>query len=239
LPKAGKLSLVAHDAHAPSATARRSFNDHRKADLPRPLHGFAITGQDALGTWQNGHPRFLHRGAGLFLFAHQPGDFRWRPNESDVAGLGYFGEIGVLRQQSVSRMDSVDVRDLSRADDCRNVEVALRQLGRTNADRFVGKLDVQRVPIGLAVNRHGADAQLFASANDAQGNLATVRNKNFIEHVLNECGADTLVRFFDLNSQNARNQKQYPHQRWRTGVPAPHDQLRGRITNNSCPYSIG
>ena len=113
----------------------------------------------------------------------------------DVAGLGDFGEVRVLRQQSISGMDGVYVCDFSRADHRWNVEIALRQLRRTNADGFVGKLDVQRVPVSLAVNRNSADAQLFAGANHAQGNLAAVRNKDFIEHVLNECRADTLVRW--------------------------------------------
>ena len=97
-------------------------------------------------------------------------------------------------------MDGVHVRNFSRADDRGNVEVALAELRRANTDGFVSKLDVQRVPVGLAVNRDGANPELFAGANYAQGNLAAVRNQNFIEHALNECGADMLIRFFELNS---------------------------------------
>src|SRR5579872_4934257 len=98
-------------------------------------------------------------------------------------------------------MNGVYIRDLSCADYSRNVEVALRQLRRTNADGFVSKLDMQRMPVGLTVNRHRANAQFFASANHPQGNFATVRNKDFIEHLLNECRAESLAAFLNFDSQ--------------------------------------
>src|SRR5579863_9913607 len=104
-------------------------------------------------------------------------------------------------------MDGVHVSYLSCADYRGNIEVALRQLRRANADGFVGKLDVQRVAVGLTVDRHGANPQFFAGTNYAQSNLAAVRYQNFIEHALNECGADTLVRFFEVNLHNVRNRK--------------------------------
>src|SRR5208283_188978 len=69
-----------------------------------------------------------------------------------------------------------------RADHRRNVEIAQRQLRRPNADSFVREAHRQRMPVGLAVNRHRADAQLLARANDAQGNLSAIRNQDFLKH---------------------------------------------------------
>ena len=63
-----------------------------------------------------GTPALLHGRAGLFLFAHQPGDFRRRADELDVAGLGNFGEVGIFRQQAVAGMNGVHIGDLRRAD---------------------------------------------------------------------------------------------------------------------------
>ena len=85
----------------------------------RPLHGFAVAGQNAFRAGQNGNSGSLHRRPGLFLFAHQPGDFRRRADELDVAGLGDFGEVGIFRQQAVAGMNGVHVGDFRRADDRR------------------------------------------------------------------------------------------------------------------------
>src|SRR5208282_2870983 len=79
-------------------------------------------------------------------------------------------------------MDGIDVGDLGRADHGGNVEIAQRQLRRANANRFIGKTHVERIAIRLAVDRHRADAEFLACANDAQGNLAAIRYQNFLEH---------------------------------------------------------
>ena len=175
--------FVADDAHAASAAARRGLHDHRKADLPRPLHRLAVGSDDSIRARQNRHARLLHRGARFFFFAHQPHHFRPRPDELDAAGLAHFGEVGVLRQQSVAGMDRIHVGDLRRADDRRNVQIAQRQLRRPDADGLVGKAHGQRIAVGLAVNGDRADAQFLARANDAQCNLSAIRNQDLLKHV--------------------------------------------------------
>jgi hypothetical protein len=53
---------------------------------------------------------------------------------------------------------------------------------RTDADRLIGKADVQRIAIGLAVNGDRADAQFFTRAYDSQGNLPAVCNQYLLKH---------------------------------------------------------
>ena len=131
-----------------------------------------------------GTPALLHRGSGFFFFAHQPGNFRRRADEFDIASLGDFGEVGIFGQQTVARMDGVHVGDFRRADHRRNVEIALRQLRRADANSFVGETDVQRIAVRLAVNGDGADAQLLAGTDHPQGNLSTICDQDFLEHAL-------------------------------------------------------
>src|SRR5262249_45391915 len=50
------------------------------------------------------------------------------------------------------------------------------------ADVVVGKADMERLAVRLRVDRDGLDAKLAARANDAQRDLATVRDENFTEH---------------------------------------------------------
>src|ERR1700678_3957474 len=176
--------FIAHNTHPAPSSACRGFEDDRKFDLPGPLERFAFGGDYPVGPRKNRHSMLFHGGARFFLFAHQPYDVRRRPNELYVTGFAHFREISVFRKQAVAGMDRVHIGDFGGANHCWNIEIALRQLRRTNANRLVGKADVQRVPIRLAVDRHRADAELFACANDAQSNLAAIRYQNFLEHDL-------------------------------------------------------
>ena len=71
-------------------------------------------------------------------------------------------------------MNGIDIGNFGGADNGGNIQVAVRQLRRADADRLIGKAHVQRVPVGIAVDRHRADAQLLAGANDAQRDLAAI-----------------------------------------------------------------
>ena len=79
-------------------------------------------------------------------------------------------------------MDRVGAGDLGRADDGRHVQIAVEAPRRADADVLVGEADVQRVLVGLRVDRHGLDAELAARADDAQRDLAAVRDQNLVEH---------------------------------------------------------
>ncbi len=73
-------------------------------------------------------------------------------------------------------MNGIYVGDFSGADDCGNIQVAIVEAGRADADGFVGESHMQRVAIGLAVDGDCLDAQLLAGANYPQGDFPTIRN---------------------------------------------------------------
>ena len=131
---------------------------------------------------KNGHLGLLHRLAGLFFFAHQARDFRRRADELDVRGAADFGEVGVLAQQAVAGMDGVDVGDFGSGDDGGDIEIAVGGARRADADGFVGKADVERVAVGLAVDGDGADAEFPASIQNAQRNFTAIGNQNLTKH---------------------------------------------------------
>src|SRR5207249_1534295 len=159
-----------------------SLTDHWQSNLPRPFQGLAFARENALWCRQDRHAGILHCRTSFFLLPHQTGDFRWRSNEFDIAGLGDFGEIGIFCEQPVTRMDGVDISDFGSTDDSGDVQVALPKLRRADADGFVGKPDRQRVAVGLAVDRHRADSELFAGADDTKGNLASIGDEYLLEH---------------------------------------------------------
>ena len=181
--KSRQFFFVAHNAHAASAAPGRRLHDDRKAYLPRPFDRFAVGGNDPIRPRQNRHARLLHSRAGLLLLSHEPRDFRSRPDELDAAGLAHFGKVRILRQQTVAGMHRLDIRNFCSADDSRNVQIALRQLWRPNANRLIGKAHGQGIPVRLAVDCDRADPELLARANDAQGDLSAISHQNLLKHV--------------------------------------------------------
>ena len=80
-------------------------------------------------------------------------------------------------------MDGVDVGNLGRTDHRGNVEVALGELGRTDADGLVGEADVEGVAVGFAVDCDRTDAEFLAGTNDAESDFSAIGDEDFLEHL--------------------------------------------------------
>src|SRR5437773_4770013 len=80
-------------------------------------------------------------------------------------------------------MDRIGVREFGRADDARNVQVAVRTLGRTNTYGLISEPHVKRMPVGLGKNSNGLDTQLFTREDDPKGDFSAICDKYFLEHV--------------------------------------------------------
>ena len=78
-------------------------------------------------------------------------------------------------------MNGIDVGDLRGGDDGRYIQIALCRSRRPDANRFVGKTDVERVAVGLAVDRNRTDPEFFAGADDAKRDFATVGDEQVFE----------------------------------------------------------
>ena len=112
---------------------------------------------------------------------HRP---RARADEPDVAALAHVGEMGVLRQEPVAGVDGIHVGDLRGADDAVDPQVALAGGRFADADGFVGHLHVHRVGVRLGIDRHRADVQFLAGADDADGDFAAVGYQDFLKHAV-------------------------------------------------------
>src|SRR5579863_7676755 len=66
--------------------------------------------------------------------------------------------------------------------DRRNRKVALCRWGRADADRLVGLFDMQRMPVGLRVDRHRGDPHAAQGAYDAARDRAAVCNQDLLKH---------------------------------------------------------
>src|SRR5690606_8307864 len=125
------------------------------------------------------HACVLHRSALFDLVAHHLYDLGTWADECYVAVLADLRKNIRFGQKAVARMDRIDIRDLGRADDGRNIEIAFGGCRRADADRLVGVTHMERVLIDLGMHGDGFDSHLLARPNYPAGDLAAVRDQNF------------------------------------------------------------
>jgi hypothetical protein len=118
----------------------------------------------------------------LDLVAHRRDRRVLRTDEDDALGLDPARELGVLGQEPVARVDRLGAGLLAGRDDLVGDEVRLAARRRTDQDRLVGQLDVQRVAIGFGIHRDGRDVHPPRRLDDATGDLAAVGNQDLLEH---------------------------------------------------------
>ncbi len=182
LEQLGELAGAAHDAHAAPAAAGRSLDHHRIADAvgegPRRFQRL-----DRLGRPRHrrhtGGGRDLPRGHLVAQRVDRLG--RW-PDEDDPRLAALPRERGPLGEQAIARMNRVDLVPLGQLDD-----LVLGQVGRHRlealADQIglVGLVAVQVDAILFREDRHGAEAELGAGAEDADRDLSAVRAEDALE----------------------------------------------------------
>ena len=78
-------------------------------------------------------------------------------------------------------MNSFGTGGASGTQDSLTNEIAFRRGRRPDADGFIRHLDVKRAAVGLGKNSHTADVHLAESANDANGDFASIGDQNFAE----------------------------------------------------------
>lgn len=79
-------------------------------------------------------------------------------------------------------MNRVDIGDFCGGDDAGDVEVGVFGGTWTDADCFVGELEVGRVFVGGRVDADGLDLELLTSTHDSEGDLASVCDEDALEH---------------------------------------------------------
>ena len=104
--RAVQRRLGMHHPHAAATAAAGGLDDHRITHRPGNLHDFlGIVGQCALGARHDRHARFAHGVLGRHLVAHQADRVGARADEDESALFDPLGEVRILGQEAVARMD--------------------------------------------------------------------------------------------------------------------------------------
>jgi hypothetical protein len=114
------------------------------------------------------------------LAAHHRDGFRRGTDEREAGIAAGRGEILVLREEAVARMDRVGAGLFGGVDDRVDAQIAVARRTGTHRPGLVGEPHVQRGAIAFRVDRRGRDAQVAARANHTHGNLAAVGDQNLL-----------------------------------------------------------
>ena len=177
----GDLFDGARDLHAASAAAERGLDRDRHAVL-------LGEGDDLVGVLDRfrgaGNQRGLRLGgdvAGGDLVAEVADRLRARADPDQIRVDDRLREIGVLRKESVARVDGVGAGLRRRVEQLAEVQVGLRGGLAAERERFIGEPDVWGVGVGFGVHGHARNSGVLGRADHPDGDLATIGYQHFLD----------------------------------------------------------
>ena len=172
---------IVDDLEAASAAAVGRLNRDGEAVLLRELSGLLPVVDGVRGTRRQRGADLLGDAAGRNLVAEQVDGVR-RGADPGQAGAGDgAGELGVLRQEAVARVDGVRASAHRDIEDGGDVHVRIRRGVARQGVGLVRDLRVQGTGVGLGVDGDGLHAKVAGGARNTHGDLAAVGD----EHGLN------------------------------------------------------
>ncbi len=132
-----------------------------------------------------GHERdagLLHQLLGGGLRAHRADRLRGRADEHDAFTRASRGEVLVLGQEAVARMDRLGAGFLGGVENRVDPQITLPRRRGTDQHRLVGEPDMPRAGVGLRIDRHRPDAEAAAGFDHPAGDLTAIGDQNFLEH---------------------------------------------------------
>jgi hypothetical protein len=138
----------ARHLHAAPTAASGGLDDDRVADLVGDADRIALFRHRAFRTGHDRDAQPLCSALGLDLVAHDADVVARRSDEGDVVGGQDVGELGVLGQEAIARVDRVGAGDLARSNDLMDVQIGIARRRRPDAHALVRKAYMHRVRVG-------------------------------------------------------------------------------------------
>jgi hypothetical protein len=199
-------NLVAgvRNAHALAATAGGGLDHDGVADLFRDLHRLLVILDDAEVAR---HGRDLGLGGGLLAFdlvAHRRHRLGIGADEHNPGLLDRRREGRTFRQEAVAGVYGLGAAFLASRDDVLDDEIALGGRRRADGDGLIGYFDVERVAVGVGIDRNGCNPHPACGFYDATGDFAAIGNEDSLEHSADRSTARGCVVTF-LSYRGIRN----------------------------------
>ena len=133
-----QFSIAAYNAHTATAAAARRLDDNRVANaFSMGAVSIHIVGQRAVRARYGWHAGFFHRGDGRHFVTHQANGVGFRANEDKARAFNLLSKVGVLREETITRVNRDRASDFGGADDRRDVQIAFYGRSRADTDRLI------------------------------------------------------------------------------------------------------
>ena len=179
IDRIAEFSLGLDGAHAATTATPARLEHQRIAYLCRQAtRGIQVIRQRT-GRWHHRHTGTLRQFARRHLVAELTHHRRARPDEGNPGRRTGLGEIGVLGQEAVARMDCVHLGLARNADDVGDVEVGLdRLLARPHLVGLVGLETMEGKAVFMRIDADRADVHLARGTEHPNGDFTAVRDQN-------------------------------------------------------------
>ena len=189
----GHLGLGMRDPHALAAAARRCLDHDRISDLVGDLQRVLGVGDHAEMPGNGGYFGSRRRLLALDLVAHGGDRLGIGSDEDDAGPRQRLGKSLALGEKAVAGMHRLGAGAFAGVDDLVDDQIAFGRRRRTDGHGLVGHFDVQRVAVGLGIDRNGCNSQAARGLDDPAGDLAAIGDQDTLEHAA--IGTPRIRRF--------------------------------------------
>ena len=148
----GQVVQMLDSSHSPASAARSGFEHHREAEIHDV--GDVVLERDGRAR-HDGDPGGSDRSSGGELVAQRLDRVRGRADEDEAGRLHRSSKVGVLREESVSRVDRIGAGTEGRIDHGRHRQVRRRRCSWTDVLRPIGQPHMKCPNVGIRVHGDG------------------------------------------------------------------------------------
>ncbi len=171
-----------YDSHASSSAAACGFDEDGVLDGVGTRVCVCGVCEGSLAIGNEGELELLSHFFCMNFVSHDVDMFGAGSDEDHALFFDHAREVGIFCEESDSGMDGVDGEEGSGFEESGNGEVAFCGRGSADADGVIGKANVHGLGVCGGVYGIDFDIEVAASANNSDGDFASVGDKDTFEH---------------------------------------------------------
>src|SRR5699024_3747552 len=180
---------------APAATEGGLDRDGKSVFLREGLDFFCASNR-IRSAGDEGRPGPARDVAGAHFVAERIDRRGWRADPREAGADDGAGEVGVLREEPIPRVNGIRPRPAGDVENLCRIEIGFSGAGAAEREGLVNEFGVQGGAVGIGVDPDGSDPRIRTCARDPDGNLAPVGDENLAQRA--SPGSGHALYIYDL-----------------------------------------
>ena len=179
----GKILWPLNQPHPLAAAASDCLDQHRIANaigLDRQETRILVAAHIARGHW---HTSLLHQLLGRIFQAHGGDTRRVGANPDKPCADHALRKFRIFREETIARVDRLSASRARGIDDLFTHQIAFARGRGPDMHGIISHTHMQRVGIGIRIDRNGADTHGACGADDPASNFATIGDEEGLDHL--------------------------------------------------------